>query len=266
LARRHGTWDVIETAGLKKAKAEITRLNEDLERRVLERTSQLTLASEALREAQTELAHVNRVTTMGELAASIAHETNQPITAAVTNAQAALRWLSTRPPDLEETRQALDQIVENGMRAGDVMERIRTLMKKVPPRKNGVELNQAILEVLALTRGEVVKNSVVVQTQLDGGLPLIQGDRVQLQQVTLNLIMDAVEAMKSVSDASTTGKHGSDETRRVLTACLTPFTQRSPAGWAWDYRFAAQSSKLTEGGCGPLAMRVRARPFSSLCR
>ena len=91
LARRHGTWDVIETAGLKKAKAEIARLNEDLERRVLERTSQLTLASEALREAQTELAHVNRVTTMGELAASIAHETNQPITAAVTNAQAALR-------------------------------------------------------------------------------------------------------------------------------------------------------------------------------
>jgi len=216
LARRHGTWDVIETAGLKKAKAEIARLNEDLERRVLERTSQLTLASEALREAQTELAHVNRVTTMGELAASIAHETNQPITAAVTNAQAALRWLSTRPPNLEEARQALDQIVQNGKRAGDVMERIRTLMKKVPPRKNGVELNEAILEVLALTRGEVVKNSVVVQTQLDGGLPLIQGDRVQLQQVTLNLIMNAVEAMKGVSDASrelviTTGKHGSDE-------------------------------------------------------
>jgi signal transduction histidine kinase len=96
------------------------------------------------------------------------------------------------------------------------MERIRTLMKKVPPRKNVVELNEAILEVLALTRGEVVKNSVVVQTQLDGGLPLIQGDRVQLQQVTLNLIMNAVEAMKGVSDASrellvTTGKHGSDE-------------------------------------------------------
>lgn len=216
LARRHGTWDVIETAGLKKAKAEIARLNEELERRVLERTSQLTLASEALREAQTELAHVNRVTTMGELAASIAHETNQPITAAVTNAQAALRWLSTRPPNLEEARQALDQIVQNGKRAGDVMERIRTLMKKVPPRKNVVELNEAILEVLALTRGEVVKNSVVVQTQLDGGLPLIQGDRVQLQQVTLNLIMNAVEAMKGVSDASrelviTTGKHGSDE-------------------------------------------------------
>jgi len=216
LARRHGTWDVIETAGLKKAKAEIARLNEDLERRVLERTSQLTLASEALREAQTELAHVNRVTTMGELAASIAHETNQPITAAVTNAQAALRWLSSRPPDLEEARQALDQIVQNGKRAGDVMERIRTLMKKVPPRKNVVELNEAILEVLALTRGEVVKNSVVVQTQLDGGLPLIQGDRVQLQQVTLNLIMNAVEAMKGVSDASrellvTTGKHASDE-------------------------------------------------------
>ena len=111
LARRYGSWDVVETAALKRAKAEITRLNEELEQRVVERTSQLMQASEALREAQAELAHVNRVTTMGQLAASITHEVNQPLTAMVTNADAALRWLDRQPPDLEEARQALDCII-----------------------------------------------------------------------------------------------------------------------------------------------------------
>ena len=200
LARRHGSWDVIETAGHKQAKAEIKRLNEELEQRVIERTSQLMLASEALREAQTELAHVNRVTTMGQLAASIAHEINQPITATVTNAHAALRWLGARPPDLEEVRKALGRIVKDGSRAGDVIGRIRALIKKAPPRKAGLEINEAILEVIALTRGEVVKNGVSLQTQLAEGLPLIQGDRVQLQQVILNLIINAVEAMSGVSE------------------------------------------------------------------
>ena len=139
LARRHGNWDVIETAGLKQAKAEIKRLNEELEQRVVERTSQLMLASEALREAQTELAHVNRVTTMGQLAASIAHEVNQPIAAAVTNADAALRWLVAQPPDLEEVRQALDRIVKDGNRASEVIGRIRALIKKAPPRNDGLD-------------------------------------------------------------------------------------------------------------------------------
>jgi C4-dicarboxylate-specific signal transduction histidine kinase len=202
LARRHGNWEVIETAGLKLAKAEIKRLNEELEQRVVERTSQLMLASEALREAQTELAHVNRVTTMGELAASIAHELNQPIAAAVTNADAALRWLGTQPPNLEEVRQALGCIVKDGNRAGDVIGRIRALIKKAPPRKDGLEINEAILEVLALTRGEVVKNGVSLQTQLAEGLPLIQGDRVQLQQAILNLIINAIEAMSGVGERS----------------------------------------------------------------
>jgi C4-dicarboxylate-specific signal transduction histidine kinase len=202
LARRHGSWDVVETAGLKQAKAEIKLLNEQLEQRVVERTNQLMLASEALREAQTELAHVNRVTTMGELSASIAHEVMQPITAAVINAHAALRWLDTQPPDLEEIRQALGRVVKEGNRATDVIGRIRALIKKAPPRKDGLEINEAILEVIALTRGEVVKNGVSVQTQLAEGLPLIQGDRVQLQQVVLNLIINAVQAMSGVSEGS----------------------------------------------------------------
>jgi len=202
LARRHGSWDIVETAALKRAKDEIKVLNEELEQRVVERTSQLMRASEALREAQTELAHVNRVTTMGELAASIAHEVMQPIAAAVTNAHAALRWLGAQPPDLEEIRQALGRVVKEGNRATDVIGRIRALIKKTPPRKDGLEINEAILEVIALTRSEVVKNGVSVQTQLAEGLPLIQGDRVQLQQVILNLIINAVEAMSGVSEGS----------------------------------------------------------------
>jgi C4-dicarboxylate-specific signal transduction histidine kinase len=214
LARRHGSWDVIETAGHKQAKAEIKRLNEELEQRVVERTSQLMRASEALREAQTELAHVNRVTTMGQLAASIAHEVNQPIAGVVTNADAALRWLGHRPPDLEKVQYSLDEIIKDGNRAGDVIGRIRALIKKLPPRKDCLEINEAILEVIALTHGEVVKNSVSLQTQLAAGLPLIQGDRVQLQQVILNLIINAVEAMNGVSEGSRelligTGKDGS---------------------------------------------------------
>ena len=110
-------------------------------------------------------------------------------------------WRS-QPPDLEEVRQALGRIVEDGNRAGDVIGRIRALIKKAPPRKDDLEINEAILEVIALTRGEVVKNGVSVQTQLAEGLPLIQGDRVQLQQVILNLIINAVEAMSGVSEGS----------------------------------------------------------------
>jgi signal transduction histidine kinase len=202
LARRHGNWDIVETAALKRAKAEIKGLNEELEQRVVERTNQLMLASEALREAQTQLAHVNRVATMGELSASIAHEVIQPITASLTTALAALRFLNAQPPNLEEARQALGATVKQGNRATDVLERIRALIKKAPPRKDALEINGAILEVIALTRGELSKNRVSVQTQLAEGLPLIQGDRVQVQQVILNLIINAVEAMSAVSEGA----------------------------------------------------------------
>jgi NO-binding membrane sensor protein with MHYT domain len=159
-------------------------------------------AEEALREAQAELAHVNRVTTMGQLAASIAHEVNQPITAIVTNANAGLLWLAAQPPDLEEVRDALDRVIKAGKQAGEVIGRIRALIKKAPPRKDDLKINQAILEVIALTHGELVKNGVSLQTQLAAGLPLVQGDRVLLQQVIINLIVNAVEAMSSVGEGS----------------------------------------------------------------
>jgi signal transduction histidine kinase len=177
-------------------------------------------ADEALRQTQADLAHIQRVTTMGELAASISHEVMQPLGAGVTNAQAALRFLSAQPPDLDEVRQALGGAVKDGRRALEIIGRIRSLIKKEPPRKDALEVNEAIVEVIALTRGEVMKNNVSVQTQLAEGLPLIQGDRVQLQQVILNLIINAVEAMSGVSEGSRglligTGK---DASGRVLVA------------------------------------------------
>jgi C4-dicarboxylate-specific signal transduction histidine kinase len=141
------------------------------------------------------LAHANRVAILGQLSASIAHEVVQPIAATVINAEAALRLLGRQPPDLETARQALAQIVQDGTRAGDIVDRIRALMKKAPSRKERLDINEAIREVIELTRGEALKNGVSVQTKLAEHLPLIQGDQVQLRQVMLNLIINAVEAM-----------------------------------------------------------------------
>ena len=159
-------------------------------------------AEAALRSAHAELAHVNRVITMGQLTASIAHEVSQPIAATALNAQAGLRWLGAQPPNLNEVRQVLGRIVDDSNRAGEVLGRIRALIKKAPPRKEGLEINEAILEVIALTRGEVLQNGVSVRTQLAEGLPLIQADRVQLQQVILNLIVNAIEAMRDVGEGA----------------------------------------------------------------
>ena len=154
------------------------------------------------REIEMELAHANRVATMGQLSASIAHEVNQPIAAAITNAHAALRWLDARPPDLAEVRQSLGRIVQDGSRAGDVIGRIRAFVSKTPPRKDSLEINEIILDVIALTGSEAEKNDISVRTQLTDGLPRIRGDRVQLQQVILNLIINAVEAMSGAGEGS----------------------------------------------------------------
>jgi C4-dicarboxylate-specific signal transduction histidine kinase len=158
------------------------------------------LASEALRAAQAELAHANRVATMGQLTASIAHEVNQPIAAAVTNANAALRWLGVEPPDLKEVRQALGRIVENGQRASDVIGRIRAHIKKAPPRKDRFDLNEAVLDVISLIRSEVLRHGIWLQTGLATGLPAVDGDRIEVQQVILNLIVNAIEAMSGDED------------------------------------------------------------------
>lgn len=157
-------------------------------------------SEEALREAQGQLAHANRVATMGQLTASIAHEVNQPLAASVTNAQAALRWLGTNPPNLEEVAQALGRIVENANRAGDVIGRIRALVKKEPSRKGQFDLNEAIRHVIALTGSEVHRQGVTLRTEFATSLPSVRGDRVQLQQVILNLIINAIEAMSGINE------------------------------------------------------------------
>jgi C4-dicarboxylate-specific signal transduction histidine kinase len=154
------------------------------------------------REVQMQLAHANRVATTGQLSASIAHEVNQPLAAVVTNAGASLRWLDYDPPDVAEARAGLERILKAGTRAGDIIGRLRRLVRKAPLQKEPLDLDETILEVVALTRGEVVKNDVLVQTQLAEGLPPIHGDRVQLQQVILNLIVNAVDAMTGVGKGS----------------------------------------------------------------
>jgi PAS domain S-box-containing protein len=172
------------------------------------------------REMQMELAHANRVATMGQLTASIAHEVNQPIAATVTNAAAALRWLHAGSSHLEKVQQSLTSIVEDGTRAGEVINRIRALMKKAPPRKDRLEINGVIVEIIELTRGEAMKYGISVLTELADHLPVVEADRVQLQQVLLNLIVNALDAMANpnVGPRQLLISTGKGETSGVLVA------------------------------------------------
>jgi C4-dicarboxylate-specific signal transduction histidine kinase len=158
-------------------------------------------AEEELDQLRSELAHVTRVTTLGEFAASIAHEINQPIGAAIAYANAALNWLDPERVNLEEVRRAIGRIVEASVRAGNVIDRIRALVKKAPTRKDRVDINDAVLEIVELTRGEMAKNAISIQMQLAERVSAVWGDRVQLQQVILNLLINAIEAM-SASEGS----------------------------------------------------------------
>ena len=153
---------------------------------------------EALRQARADLAHVNRVTTMGELTASLAHEVNQPIAAAVANAHACLNWLAGDTPNLEEARASAMSIVEDGTRAADIISRIRLLFTKASPQRELVDVNDVIREMIALLRSEVTRYSISVRTELEAHLPQVLGDRVQLQQVMMNLIVNGIDAMKDV--------------------------------------------------------------------
>jgi PAS domain S-box-containing protein len=153
-----------------------------------------------LRQTQAELAHVARVTTMGELAASIAHEVNQPLMGVVTNASASLRWLASDSPNLAEAREATRRIIRDGNRAGEVVSRMRGLFKKARPAKEALDINQAIEELVLLTRGEARKNKVSLQLELAANLPSVMADRVLIQQVVMNLILNGIQAMSAVED------------------------------------------------------------------
>jgi len=157
-------------------------------------------AQDALRTSQAELAHVNRVMTMGELAASIAHEVNQPLSAIVLNGNACIRWLSGPAPNVEQARDSAQRIVRDGTRAGEVVARIRAMARKAETERERLDLNQTIKDVVALTRGEMLKNRVACRTELGDELSPVLGDRVQLQQLLLNLIMNGIESMTAVAD------------------------------------------------------------------
>ena len=203
-----------------------TRLRNELEARVAERTADLTRANEelileiadrkqaeaelrdsitqqkraeeALRQAQSDLAHINRVTTMGELTASLAHEVNQPITAAGTDARTCLRWLTRDQPDLKEAREAAARMVKDATRAAEIVSRIRLLFKKDTSHRELVDLNEIIREMIVLLRGEATRYSISVRTELATDLPQVTADRVQLQQLLMNLMINGIDAMKEV--------------------------------------------------------------------
>jgi C4-dicarboxylate-specific signal transduction histidine kinase len=213
IAKRRESWEIIETPGLKQAKAEIKRINEELEQRVVERTSQLTAvneelrkeilerkrAEEALHQAQAELAHATRVTTLGELAASIAHEINQPLAAIVADANACLHWLEADRPDLDSVRGALAAVAEDGDRAAEVISRIRGLLSRSAVAHEPCDLARIIREVHPLVRPELGRHGMALETFLAKDVPAVMGDRIQLQQVLLNLLVNAVEALREVA-------------------------------------------------------------------
>ncbi len=197
----------------RQAEAELQHARDDLQMRVEERTADLKqtneqlLAEMAVRkrvegayyEAQAELARVTRMTAMGALAASISHEVNQPLAAVVTNADACMMWLSSEPPNLEEARAAVDCIAQQGTRASEVVRHIRAMFTKTAPERTKVQVNDLIREVGILIEGAALRNQVVLQTELGADLPPTMGDRVQLQQVIVNLILNGIEAMSDVA-------------------------------------------------------------------
>jgi C4-dicarboxylate-specific signal transduction histidine kinase len=157
-------------------------------------------AQVALDKAQADLAHVARVTTLGELTASIAHEVNQPLAAVLASAEACVRWLDRETPDLDEARSAVESIINDGKRAGDVIQRVRALAKKTDTEKRPLHINGLVTEIIALVQRELLTNGVSLRMELAPALPMVLADRVQLQQVIINLVVNGIEAMQPVTD------------------------------------------------------------------
>jgi C4-dicarboxylate-specific signal transduction histidine kinase len=198
----------------RRAEDALRQARDELDAKVQERTASLAEANTQLREemverersehalhkAQAELTHVTRVMTMGEITASIAHEVNQPLTAVVMSANACRRWLAADPPNLPEAREAVQRIISDGNRASQVIGRIRALLQKRAPEARSLNINDVIRETLAFTRPELARHQVSIRTELGDDIPTVVGDRVQLQQVLVNLILNGADAMNTVAD------------------------------------------------------------------
>ena len=254
IAKRHERWEIIETPGPKQAKAEMARLNEELERRVLERTGQLTAVNEELRkeilerkraedalhQAREELAHGTRVTTLGELAASIAHEINQPLAAIIANADACLHWLESEGDYLASVRETLAAMAKDGDRAAEVVARIRALLSRSSVAREPCDVARVISEVRPLVGPELRRHGITLETSLPAVMPAVIGDRIQLQQVLLNLLMNAAEAVREVPP----------ERRRVVVRSVV----EARAGGRWVV------VQIQDAGIG-FAMEAAARLF-----
>jgi signal transduction histidine kinase len=181
------------SAAKKKSEVALQEALDHLEVRVSERSAELL-------KTQTELAHLSQVLSMGELTASIAHEINQPLTAVVTHGHASLEWLSANPPNLDKARQTIERIIQDGTRAGATISRVRALFKKEAPVKDWLDVNEVVHELIVFLRDEAARRGILLHTDLVPGLPKVKADRVQLQQVLLNLIMNGLDAMDDVTD------------------------------------------------------------------
>ncbi len=227
-------------------------------------------------ELQAELAHINRVSTMGELAASLAHELRQPIAATITNANTCFRWLRRDQPDLEKACEATTRIVEDQKRAADMIERLRSLYKKSAPKREVVEMNEIVHEMVVLLWGEANRYAVSMRTDLAADLPKITADRVQLQQVLMNLMLNAIEAMKETggvltsqvatrrgrATADLSQRHGrriTSRARRIRSSMHSLRPKRRAPAWGW--RSAVPSSSRTVAVCGQRANDGRGATF-----
>jgi C4-dicarboxylate-specific signal transduction histidine kinase len=271
LARRRGNWDVIETAGYKQAKAEITRLNEALEQRVVERTQELLIVNEELskevlerhraedeaqaerdrlRQVRNDLAHVSRVTSMGELAASLAHEIKQPIAAATTDARTCLRWLGRDTPDLGEARDAASRVVKDVTRAADIITSISGLFKKRDLVREAVDVNELIGEMAVLLRSEGTRYAIAIRTVLAPDLPLVAADSLQLRQVLMNLMLNGIDAMKPLDrggELTITSQQAADNHLRISVSDTGIGVPKERAHQIFDAFFTTKSHGIGMG-------------------
>ena len=242
-------------------------------------------AQDELETTRAELARVARLNRLGAMTASIAHEVNQPLAAMVTNTNAALRWLAASPPEIDEARDALKRIGKDGQRGAEVIRGIRSMFESGNSQNRmELDLNRLIREVLALVQGDLIKHRISVTAELDDDLPRIMADRVQLQQVVMNLITNAIDAMQPVTDRTRTltvrsanGEHGSvaveveelqapASIRKRPSVCSMRFSRPSRTAWAWACRSADRSSKPMADACGRRRGPNTVRYSGSSCR